>query len=88
MTVAEAAIAAYLQTGEFGTVGSTIFVDTKPATPDAVISVFGYAGSPGEHTHDTSGNARPGIQVWVREPKTRPAPPATPLNQCTITWTA
>jgi len=69
MTVAEAAIAAYLQTGEFGTVGSTIFVDTKPATPDAVISVFGYAGSPGEHTHDTSGNARPGIQVWVRGTK-------------------
>jgi hypothetical protein len=63
---AEAAIAAYLATAGLGTVGTSIFVNTKPATPDNLISVFGYAGQEPERTHDISGNAKPGIQVWVR----------------------
>ena len=67
MTVPEACIAAYLASNGLGTTGSTIFVNTRPATPDNIISVFGYAGSPPERTHDTSGNSRPGIQVWVRD---------------------
>lgn len=62
----ENAIAAYLQTLGLGTVGTNIFVNTKPATPDNLISVFGYAGRAPERTHDGSGNSRPGIQVWVR----------------------
>jgi hypothetical protein len=66
MTIAEAAIAARLASDGLGTVGTSIFVNTKPATPDNLIAVFGYGGSPPDRTHDTSGNARPGIQVWVR----------------------
>lgn len=66
MTVAEACIAAKLATDGYGTVGTTIFVNVKPPTPDNLIAVFGYAGQVPEHTHDTSGNAHPGIQVWVR----------------------
>ena len=26
----------------------------------------GYAGQAPERTHDTSGNAKPGVQVWVQ----------------------
>jgi hypothetical protein len=66
MTVPEATIAAYLASGGFGTLGSDIFYNQKPATPDALICVFGYAGQAPERTHDDSGNSRPGIQVWVR----------------------
>jgi hypothetical protein len=67
VTVAEVAIAAHLAAQGFGTVGTSIFTNYKPATPDNVMCVFGYAGSPPERTHDTSGNAHPGIQVWVRD---------------------
>ncbi len=67
MTVPEACVAAYLASAGLGALGTSIFVNVKPATPDNLISVFGYAGSPPERTHDTSGNARPGIQVWVRD---------------------
>ena len=63
---AESDIAAYLATLGLGTVGTSIFVNIKPATPDNLIAVFVYAGQAPERTHDTSGNARPGIQVWVR----------------------
>ena len=62
----EADIAYYLQSKGRGTLGSTIFVNDKPTTPDALICVFSYAGSPPDRTYDTSGNARPNIQVWVR----------------------
>jgi len=65
MTV-EADIAAYLATGGFGTVGTSIFVNTMPATPDNCIAVSVYAGSPPERTHDSSGNDNPSVQVRVR----------------------
>lgn len=64
--VAETDIAARLAAKGLGTVGTNIFVNTKPSTPDNLIAVFGYAGQPLERTHDTSGNDHPGIQVWVR----------------------
>lgn len=67
MIVPEACVAAYLASAGLGTLGTSIFVNVKPATPDNLISVFGYAGSPPERTHDTSGNSRPGIQVYVRD---------------------
>ena len=63
---AESDIAARLASAGFGTLGTDLFINTLPATPDNCISVSGYAGSPPERTHDTSGNARPGIQVRVR----------------------
>lgn len=63
---AETDIAARLAAQGFGTVGTNIFVDYKPPTPDNIICVFGYAGSPPERTHDSSGNDHPGVQVWVR----------------------
>lgn len=63
---AESDIAAYLATGGFGTVGTSIFVNTIPPTPDNCISVSGYAGGPPERTHDTSGNDNPSVQVRVR----------------------
>ena len=67
MAVAETAIATYLASLGYGTTGSTIFVNIKPATPDNLIAVFGYAGQAPDYVHDTSLNARPGIQVWVRD---------------------
>jgi hypothetical protein len=63
---AESDIAAYLATGGFGTVGTSIFVNTMPATPDNCIAVSVYAGSPPERTHDSSGNDNPSVQVRVR----------------------
>jgi len=66
MTSAETDIATYLAQQGFGTLGSTIFVNDKPASPDALIAVFGYAGQSPERTHDTPGIAKPGVQIWVR----------------------
>lgn len=63
---AEGDFATYLASGGFGTAGTDIFVNTLPATPDNCISVTGYAGMAPERTHDTSGNARPSVQVRVR----------------------
>lgn len=63
---AESDIAAYLASGGFGTVATDIFINMLPATPDNCISVSGYAGSPPERTHDTSGNDRPSVQIRVR----------------------
>jgi hypothetical protein len=66
MTVTEAAVAAYLVSTGLGT-STTVFTNYKPPSPDNVYCVFGYAGSPPDRTHDGSGNAHPGIQVWVRD---------------------
>jgi hypothetical protein len=63
---AESDIANYLATGGFGTVGTTIFLNTMPATPDACIAVSVYAGGPVERTHDSSGNDNPSVQIRVR----------------------
>ncbi len=51
---------------DYGTLGTNIFVNTKPATPDNLISVFGYAGRAPSVVHDCDGEGRPGVQVWVR----------------------
>jgi hypothetical protein len=51
---------------DYGTIGTDIFVDYKPADPDNVVCVFGYAGQTPRHTHDSEGEGRPGIQIWVR----------------------
>lgn len=51
---------------DYGTIGEDIFVDYKPADPDNVICVFGYAGLTPRHTHQGDGEGRPGVQVWVR----------------------
>lgn len=51
---------------DYGTLGTNIFVDTKPATPDNLISVFGYAGRAPRQTHSCDGEGLPGVQVWVR----------------------
>jgi hypothetical protein len=40
------AIAYYIQTGGYGTVGSDIFVDWSPPTPSDVVVVTGYSGRP------------------------------------------
>jgi len=63
---AESDIANYLATGGFGTVGTTIFLNTMPATPDNCIAVSVYAGSLPERTHDSSANDNPSVQVRVR----------------------
>ena len=47
-------------------VSSNVFANYKPATPDAIVCFFDYAGSPPDRTHDTSGNDNPSVQVWVR----------------------
>lgn len=55
--------------GDLGTgtsYGSNVYVDYKPPTPDNIVSVFGYAGQPPEHTSDTKGIGKPSVQVWVR----------------------
>ncbi len=66
MTV-ENDIATYLQTGGFGTVGNSIFLNTMPPTPDNCIAVSIYAGGAAiDRTHDTSGNDSPSIQIRVR----------------------
>lgn len=49
-------IGAYLQANGVGTVGTDIFLDRMPETPDTCIALFEYGGSP---THRTM-NALPG----------------------------
>jgi hypothetical protein len=65
---AEADVAAYLETLGLGVVNETIFVNNKPATPNAIICIFGYAGQPPEWTN-TIKIDRPGVQVLVRGAK-------------------
>jgi hypothetical protein len=69
---AEDDIAAYLASKGRGTlpdpatgVVGTIFVNDKPSTPDALISVSGYAGQAPEWTNTTKYD-RPSVQVLVR----------------------
>ena len=64
----EADLAAYLETLKFGIVDETIFVNNKPATPDAIICVSGYAGQPPEWTNTLKVD-HPGVQVLVRGAK-------------------
>ena len=61
-------VAAYLETLGLGIVDETIFVNNKPATPHAIICVFGYAGQPPDWTN-TNKYDRPSVQVLVRGAK-------------------
>lgn len=63
---AEYDIATRLAAKGFGTVGTSIFVNTMPATPANCIAVSVYAGRPPDRTHDGSGNDHPSIQIRVR----------------------
>lgn len=46
MTSVQEVIATYLQTGAYGTLGSTIFIDFAPPTPSSCIIVTAYGGPP------------------------------------------
>lgn len=50
----------------YGALGTSIFIDYMPPTPDNCIGVFGYAGQPPEHMHEPGGIGKPGIQIRVR----------------------
>ena len=69
VTSPQDAIAYYLQTGGYGTVGSTIFVDWQPPTPPGVIVVTGYSGAPPDRGIGTTPAImqRPKVQVMVRD---------------------
>ena len=57
-------IGEFLESKSIGVVGTSIFLGELPATPDAVVAIFEYAGDPPSKI----GNARsPGIQVRVRD---------------------
>jgi hypothetical protein len=68
VTSPQDAIAYYLQTGGYGTVGSTIFVDWLPPTPSDVIVVTGYSGPPPDRAVGLKAAImnRPKVQVRVR----------------------
>ncbi len=63
---AETDIATQLQALGFGTLGTTIFVNTRPESPDDLIAVFGYAGQAPDRNHSGEAIDNPGVQVWVR----------------------
>jgi hypothetical protein len=46
VTSVQEVIATYLQTGGYGTLGSTIFIDFAPPTPSSCIVVTAYGGPP------------------------------------------
>lgn len=48
------------------TVGTNIFVDKKPESPDVVVSVFNTKGYPALEVADKPGVRRPGLMVHVR----------------------
>jgi hypothetical protein len=62
------AIAYYIQTGGYGTVGTTIFVDWVPPTPSAVVVVTGYSGVAPDRAVGSKPALmnRPKVQVLVR----------------------
>jgi hypothetical protein len=68
MTSAQEAIATYLQTGGYGTLGSSIFVDFSPSTPFNCIVVTGYQGPPPDRGIGSKLPIvqRPKVQVVVR----------------------
>ena len=68
VTSPQDAIAYYLETGGYGTVGSTIFVDWIPPTPSGIVVVTGYSGAPPDRGVGTKAAlmSRPKVQVLVR----------------------
>jgi hypothetical protein len=63
---AETDIATQIQALGFGTLGTTIFVNTRPESPDDLIAVFGYAGQAPDRNHAGEAIDNPSVQVWVR----------------------
>lgn len=60
-------LAARLASGGIGSVGSTIFVGSLPATPDTCVALREYGGFPPEHTMGTDFiYERPTIQIVAR----------------------
>ena len=68
VTSPQDAIAYYIQTGGYGTVGSTIFVDWCPPTPSDIVVVTGYSGPAPDRGVGTKAALinRPKVQVMVR----------------------
>ena len=68
VTSPQDAIAYYLETGGYGTVGSTIFVDWSPPTPSDVVVVTGYSGVAPDRAVGLKAALmnRPKVQVLVR----------------------
>lgn len=56
-------LASYLQTHSIGTVGTDIFIETMPASPDDCVSIFQYEGRPPDLVWN---GEYPGVQVRVR----------------------
>lgn len=77
MASAQEAVAAYLQTGGYGTMGSNIFVDFSPPLPYNCIVVTGYQGPLPDRGVGSKLPIiqRPKVQVMVRN-----ADPATALH--------
>jgi hypothetical protein len=59
-------MAAKLAAAGCGTVGATIFVSHRPATPDACLTLYQYAGEPPELVNGGAHYEHPGLQVWSR----------------------
>ena len=78
MASAQEAIAAYLETGGYGTQGSSIFVDFSPSTPFNCVVVSGYQGSAPDRG---IGSKLPIVQRNRVQVMVRSADPATALHQ-------
>jgi hypothetical protein len=77
MASAQEAIATYLQTGGYGTLGSSIFVDFSPSTPFNCTVVTGYQGPP---PNRGIGSKLPLVQRNKVQVVVRHSDPATALN--------
>ena len=77
MSSAQEAIAARLQTGGYGTLGSSIFVDFSPSTPFNCIVVSGYQGPPPDRG---VGSKLPLVQRNKVQVMVRHSDPATALS--------
>ena len=59
-------VATALQTAGVGTKGTDIFQGEKPATPDNLVALFEYGGSPPPLTFTGTKLEEPGLNVWIR----------------------
>ncbi len=68
VATAQDAVATYLQTGGYGTLGSTLFIDFIPPTPANVVVCTGYSGARPERTLGSKLPVMdyPRVQVLVR----------------------
>ncbi len=70
-------IAAYLVTSGYGTLGTSIFIDQYPPTPDEAICVYALGGGPPGRCDAGTALEEPKFSVVVRS-----ADPATAQSQC------